>query len=361
MHTLNAIIATFSESEIREFELFLGNKNRRGDVKNIRLLRSISQKEPADIARRLYKTVSKNAYHALCKRVQDAAIDFVATKSFASEASEEMDILKLLLASRVFFEYKAYKIGFKVLAKAETKALKLDIYAILNEIYYTKIQYAHHHKKLVLSDLISEAQTNQKLFRQEQELNMAYATIKAALRQKEHKDINSIITTAFSRFNIEIHDTLTYKSLYKLMHITAEQARLQGNYYTISSYMMEIYGRIKAKKNEIPKHRFYHIEILYLMAFTSFRNKAFEMSMDFVEQMEFEMYQDKRRFYKRFLEKLVIIKSLNLNYTGDYKQAIKLLQVLEEDSLEAQLSLVMCHFQQENYSEAYKKQDGYGR
>ncbi|MDO1498842.1 hypothetical protein Q2T40_00135 [Winogradskyella maritima] len=58
-----------------------------------------------------------------------------------------MEILKLLLAGRIFFEHEKNKIAFKVIEKAQKKAMTLDAYAILAEIYYTKIQFSHLNPK----------------------------------------------------------------------------------------------------------------------------------------------------------------------------------------------------------------------
>ena len=73
--------------------------------------------------------------------MQDNLIDFVASKSFAGETSEELEILKLLLASRIFFEKKLNKLAFKTLENAERMAIPLDLYSILNEIYHTCLLY----------------------------------------------------------------------------------------------------------------------------------------------------------------------------------------------------------------------------
>jgi hypothetical protein len=75
----------------------------------------------------------QRAYHALSKRLHDLLIDFIATKGFDKESSEEMNALKLLLAG-IFFQQKQPYIAFKTLAKAEIIAGKHSLFNILNEI-----------------------------------------------------------------------------------------------------------------------------------------------------------------------------------------------------------------------------------
>jgi hypothetical protein len=84
----------------------------------------------------LYGKPSKGAYHALSKRLHDLLIDFIATKGFDKESSEEMNALKLLLVEDIFFSKNSLTF-FKTLAKAEIIAGKHSLFNILNEIYQT--------------------------------------------------------------------------------------------------------------------------------------------------------------------------------------------------------------------------------
>ncbi len=354
MNNISTIISTFSEEDKREFLVFLQKKNRRGDTKNTALFKLIDGGKTKNLDIALYGKPSKNAYHALSKRLQDSLIDFVASKSFARETSEEMEIFKFLLASRIFFEHRQYKTAFKILNKAERIALRLDLYSILNEIYHTKIQYAHLHKDIHLPEVIKASEENNKRFQQEQQLNMAYATIKSKLRTKVKTPINELITNAFSTFDIELDKTLTYKSLFQLMSITATAARLQSDYYQVSPFMLSIYHLISEKKELADKHLFYHIEILNLMAMTHFRNKNFEASMKFSEKMKEEMLKKNRLYYNRFREKLTTIEALNANYTNNAALAIDKLQSYPSESLDIELTLVMSLFQQREFSDAYQ-------
>ncbi|WP_394747774.1 hypothetical protein [Spongiimicrobium salis] len=353
MKDLYAIVHSLSKEEKTAFLNYLKRKNRRGDTKNSSLFKCIASGKTKDLDVQLYGKPSRNAYHALCKRLQDSLVDFVASESFAGESSEELDILKLLLASRIFFERAQYTIAFKTLSKAERNAYRYDLYAILNEIYHTKIQYAHLHPAMDLSAVIEAANANGKRYLQEHQLNMAYATIKERLKKEQTKSANTIIKKVFADFHIEIHHTLTYKSLFQLMNITTTAAKLQNDYHVISPFMFEMYAMIKEKESMADKHRFYHIEILHLMAVTNFRNRAFETSKSFVRHMEVEMDRNKRFYYKRFLEKLTLIKALNLNYTGKFEQAIQLLEWSRKDSLEIRFTLLLFFFQQEDFSSAY--------
>jgi hypothetical protein len=265
-----------------------------------------------------------------------------------------MEIMKLLLASRIFFEHKSSKVGFKTLLKAEQKAIELDLYSILNEIYHTKIQYAHLNPKQDLSEIVVASQKNMLHFQKEFQLNMAYASIKKRLKSSKEKNATTIIEESFSEFNIEISSTLTYKSLYQLMNITSKAASLQSDFNTISPLMKEIYETIKSKKEITDKHLFYHIEILHLMAVSSFRNKNFEDAMSFTNKMELEMLKKNKTYFKLFYEKHTLIKAMVLNYTNRAEEAINLLQNFKQASNEVLLALCTFLFQQNRFQDAYQ-------
>lgn len=354
MKGIVAILDTLTGDEKQEFLLFLRRRNRRSDTKNEKLFKLIDAGKTENLDVQLYGKSARNSFHALCKRLQDSLIDFLAGRSFAGETSEELEILKLLLASRILFEKKLYKLAIKTLENAERMAIPFELYSILNEIYHTKIQYAHLNMKWSLKEIISTSEVNMQLFQQEYQLNQAYAVIKSKLKNTENSSVQDVVTNTFSEFRLEVNQTLTYKSLFQLMELTAIGAKLQSDYHSIFPFMIELYDMVNKKSNLKDKHRYYHLSILNLLAITQFRNKNFAASMRFAKELELEIRKDNNLHYKRFAARLVMLKALNYNYTGKPKVAIDLLTELKERSLDAQLLIVMCFFQQDKLSEAYQ-------
>ncbi len=353
MSALFSIVDTLSSDERQEFLLYLRRKNRRSDVKNEQLFKLVCNGHTEGLDQKLYGKSALNSFHALSKRLQDNLVDFIAGKSFAGETSEELEILKLLLASRIFFERKAYKIAFRILHKAEKLALQFDIYALLNEIYHTKIQYAHFSSTIDIHQLVKISTENMARYQQDFHLNGVYAVIKAKLKDGDSKLIKEVVQNTFESFDIEINEALSYKSLYQLMEITAHSAKLQNNFYTVAPFMFSLYQIVEEKKNLQEKHRYYHIHILNLLAITHFRQKSFENSVQLASQMEGLMGASKGAVYKQFSEKLGIIKALNYNYTNQPQRAIETLKQISAKSLDARLLMVMCFFQQEEFSKVY--------
>jgi len=230
MNTISSIIATLSSEEKRSFISTLKQKNKRNDTKNIQLFKLLdtTNDNRKDLDIQLYGKRAKGAFHALCKRLHDNLIDFIATKSFDSETSEEMEILKLLLASRIFFEQKQYKIAIKTIRKATLKAKTYDLFSILHEIYYTKIQYAHVDPETSLDHLIKDFRNNQKLLQQEENLNLFYANIQDKLSQNR-SNIAQTISDSLDNFDLSITNDLTFRSLFKILEIINQAANAARN------------------------------------------------------------------------------------------------------------------------------------
>ncbi len=352
MSTITTILQQFSEEEQQEFARYLKQKNRRGDTKNLQLLKILLSGETNKIDEKLYGKPARNAYHALHKRLQDSLIDFVSNQSFKGETSEELDTLRLLLAARIFFEQKHYKIALKTLAKAEQLGVQYEIYAILTEIYHTKIQYAHLQHRESLQSIIIAAEQNLKHFNQEQHLAMAYATIKARLADNPRVSAKRVIIEVLDSYSISPNTGLTFKSLFQLMNVLVTAAEMHRNYYDIASYMSELYTIVSEKSALAEKHLYYHILILHLMGVSHFRNKNFKASLSFTAKMKLQMDKEKGKYKRLFQEKYTAIQALNLNYSGAAIDAISLLKV-NNNSIDGQLTLIMFHFQQSQFTEGY--------
>ncbi|WP_299443432.1 hypothetical protein [uncultured Aquimarina sp.] len=362
MNTISSIIATLSSEEKRNFINNLKQKNKRNDTKNIQLFKLLdTSSDTKNLDIQLYGKSAKGAFHALCKRLHDSLIDFIATKSFESETSEEMEILKLLLSSRIFFEQKQYKIALKTIKKATLKAKTYDLFSILHEIYYTKIQYAHVDPDTSLESLIHDFRHNQKLLQQEENLNLFYASIQNKLTQNRD-DITKTIRDSLEKFDISITNDMTFRSLFKLLEIINQAANVTRNFHSILSFVEKTYQQIESKEQLTDKHLFYHIQILYYVANSYFRNKNFSTSQEYLKSMELQMIKQREKYYKRFFPQFKLLKALNQHYSGETEKASLALENFNyykfKDQttyiLDLKLTLIVFYFQQSRFKEALR-------
>ena len=356
------IIAILSNEDKKRFLLFLKEKNKRQDVKNIDLFKLLdTSREPENIDVLLYGKAAKGAYHALSKRLHDALIDFLATKSFENESSVEMKTLKLLLASRIFFKHQEIEIGFKTLVKAEAKAKKYLLYTVLSEIYLTKLEYTHLSKTIKLSTVIDAYKKNKLDIVSNENLGLFYATIHKELLENE-VSFSEIIDKNLLLFDISITENLTYESLYKILELTNQVGNITRDYYAILPFIENAYQQIKVSERIKDKHLFYHIQILYFMANAYFRIKNFIVAMNYLELMHSYMELESKKEYILFYPKYLLLQSLINVYTGNTKKAI--LEISETNyrefekqlstTLDLKLTLVVALFLDEKFSEAFK-------
>ncbi len=364
MNILNQIISTFSsENEVR-FINYLEKKNKRKDTKNIQLFKLLlkGKLSSEEICFKLYKSSKKGAYHALRKRLYQSIIDFTATINLTQENSVDMQLIKYILASRTFLLHKKPKVAYKILDKVEILAQEHYSFSILNEIYHTKIQFAHTNPLANIDELIAKFEENKKNHQLHDQLNIVYAKIRQTLNsityQGEVLDFQTILENTLQEHNININESMSFKSLYQLMTIVSISAFVTNDYLKIEPFLIKTYTTIEAHKTK-NKELFYHIQVIYLIANTLFRNKKFKKSMHFLEQMHNYMLLNKKKYYNLFKLKYNLLLGLNLNYSNKQDKAISILENFTirkhediESLLDIYLGLVMFYIQKSEFKKA---------
>jgi hypothetical protein len=364
MTDLNTIVSTFSSEDEQRFINYLEKKNKRSDTKNIELFKLLAENEltSKEICKTIYKTDNKVAYHALRKRLYQSLIDFIANLNLEEENSVDMQIIKYILASRTFLIYKKPEIAYKILDKAEGLAQEHQLFPILNEIYHTKIQYAYLNPSVDINGLISNFRSNQKHHFIEEELNIVYAKIRQTLSDMTYKgkvlDFETILNNTLKEHSIEISETLSFKSLYQLMTIVSLSAFVTNDYLKVEPFLIATYEKIKNHKAK-DKQLVYHIQVVYTIANTLFRNKKFKDSLDYLHIMNELMQQQRKKYHTSFKLKHSLLTALNFNYSNNQEQAIALLESVKqtkhadlESLLDINLGLVMFYIQKSDFKQA---------
>ncbi|SEB39935.1 hypothetical protein SAMN04489761_0457 [Tenacibaculum sp. MAR_2009_124] len=367
MNQITHIISSFSQEEQQKFELYLARRNKRRDTKNIQLFKLLKQQESSTalICNTLYGKQNRAALYTLKQRLHESLIDFIAMNKIQGENSIDMLLIKYIMVARDFLFQQNYGEAYKLLNKAELLARDYELFSILNEIYHTKIQYAHLHPKTDLNKTIKEFKSNQKNYFLEEELNIIYAKIRNNLilipnDKGSISNFESFINSIFKEHHINIDDSLSFKSLYQLISIVNISAFIHKNYLKVEPFLIKTYGIITSKKGK-EKQLFYHIRVLYLIANTLFRNKKFEESLNYLKYMLVLMNDNNKKYFKLFYLNYLLLFALNKNYRNEQNEAISLLEdailkkhVDQKSLLEIQLSLLMFYFQSNQFGKAIK-------
>lgn len=362
MNNLNSIVSSFSKEDYQRFITFLEKKNKRRDAKNIKLFKLLgsSDLDSKDICLQLYGTPSSDAYHALRKRLFKSIIHFSANSSLDDESSLQMEVIKYILAARDYLQQKQFKIAYTILKKAEIIAKEHHLFALLNEIYHTKIQFAYTHPTTDLDVLIEKFNANKGKHVLEDQLNIVYSKLKYKLARGDRSDFQTMLQSTLKEFNLDILHKLSFKSLYQLISIITVSAFATNGHLNIESFLIKTYQSILNYKDE-EKQPYYHIQIVYHIANTLFRNKKFNTSKDYLAQMHQLMTQHKKKYYNTFKLKYNLLLSLNYNFSNQQNKAILLLETLSnkkhadiESLLDINLSLIMFYFQNEELTKAHQ-------
>lgn len=364
MIALKSIIDTFTPDDQQKFITYLEQKNKRRDTKNIKLFKILAKDKDDSkaICNQLYETNQSNAYHALRKRLFQSLIDFTANKNLEDENSIDMQIIKYILASRTYLLQKKYDIAYKILDKAERLADAHLLFPILNEIYHTKIQYAADYSEIDIEQLILKQKENQKKHHLEDQLNIVYAKLKSVLNTINYEGrvihLETELAEILKTYNIELNESLSFKSLYQVLAIANISALITTKYFQIETFVLKSYDTLKNKKDS-DKQLYYQIQIAYIIANTLFRNKKFEASLQFIEEMNQLMLLKRSAYHKDFILKKTFVEALNYNYTNQQEEAIKLVESVIhkkhgdiEALLDLHLSLFMFYFQKDDFLKA---------
>lgn len=323
MHQISSIIATLSETDKKKFISDLKHRNKRNDTKNIALFKLMDTGDPIeDPDLMLYGKRAKGAYHALCKRLHESLIDFVALKYIEGESSKESSVLKLVLASSIFFEHQQYPIAFKTMARAERSARKYALYGLLNDIYNIQLAHAHLNKSVDFGEILKKYHKNRSNIQQEENLNLFYASVQNELTRK-NPSISDILDRNMAEYKISITKNLSYQSLFKLLQISNQVANISRNYYEILEFIEEARQKIETSKRIQQEHLYYHIQILYYLANTYFRIRKFRRSAAALRSMYHYMLLQDQKYLPVFYCQHLLITSLLQIYTGELGKAIE--------------------------------------
>jgi hypothetical protein len=329
MDSLSELINLLNSAEKKLFRQFLKRKNKRGDVKNLKLLDFIETDDINGINNLYDPNKNNDAYYALRKRLQDNLLLFLSQKTFESNQSETYDALRLLVVGRFLLENEVVKIAFKCLDKAERLAENLEQFNLLNELLLLKLQYAHLPGAEDLEVLTARFLRNQSDMQREAKFNMAYAFLRQELQEVhlEGKIVNltTLMITTIRKYKISMRDLMTYKSIYQILFIANEYAAIQQNYGLIERYINRTNQFMQAQASKKQAYLFYHLSILYFLANFHLRRKDFAGSTAHLKEMMDLMVTDSRH-YTLFYARYQLLSALNLFFTGFAGEAIPLLQ-----------------------------------
>lgn len=326
MNNIEDIIYLLKTDDRKAFTSYLRKKDRRGEGRSVQLYKII-ETDDINSLKKLYPDENNDAYHALRKRLYDSLVEFMANQTFTTNTAGAHEVLRLLVVSRFFLEHKLTKTAFKCLAKAEAKAIPLEQFSLLNEIYHTQIQFAHLNPALDLDGVIAKFRANRERLYREEQLNTGYALLRRELHDIQLKgkvvDFREFIQNTMHSLGVSLDEALTFKSLYQILFIANEYATLNHNFTLVEPFVEKSYVFIQNRGDEAPGQLYYHIYVLYFLANINMRNHRFADSNTWLSRMEAVMQKQNGRYHARFILRHQLLRALNANFSGNPSQAIQ--------------------------------------
>ena len=370
MDNIKEIIQTLSADDVKEFRVFCNRQKRLKERKDLRLFEILSQDQdykPNQIIDMLYDKPNKNAYHSVRKRLLRNLADFIMVKRMDNDNSSASNIMGLMSLVRYLFEHKSNRLAWNFLKKAEELAINNEQFDLLNGIFNIMIEHNNPKFGRDLKDLIHRKTENKKRVDEDERALIAHALISKKLY--EHKvegtkaDFNRLVRKVLKDYKLSEAVLERPKLLYNMLSIVRSGALATKDYSTFEPYIIEHYHAVKDKNGFSPSTHIYKLHILYMLAHVLYRNRKFEETITYLQELRENLGEKNTYFFQQFYPKYLLLLAAVHNFRGNLEMAIEILQsALNDDQIKMGtkdnhnliLNLAVYHFNAEDFPKAIK-------
>jgi hypothetical protein len=338
--------------ERKSFRKHLAQHTRQKDGANLRVWDAIQ----AGNTSKLQQTMGANAFHVSSKRLADRLLEFLGQQSMLQDNPAETKVqLYLHLAQRLFAQ-GAHLVAWKTLRKAEKLAIALQADALKLEVYRLAVHYSYLPGSEDQHVLFEKTAKAERALTESLRLNMAYAQLRKQFQDMEYtpntpKNISETIQHTLAFHQVTEDALQSFQVLYQLAEIADLSAFRRKNYHLADLYFADRVAALSGTTADGERTLLYHIDVLYLLAHISFRQRKFATCAQHLEKMEVQMERFNRKYWRHRHVRWATLKALNLAFSGELVAAANLLDALlssrgqsKEEMLNPLLVRVMLHF-----------------
>lgn len=368
MDDLQQIIHSLSDNEQKEFRQFIQRnrfKNSRIDLDLFNLFAVDKVYDKDEILKLLYgeKSVDRNAYHSIRKRLVKHLNDFIYLRQIDNDESLASEISKNLILIRHLFGHNLDKLAWKYLNKSEKLASRSELNQQLQMIYELQIEhYDSHWIDVPLKDLVKKRKHYSELAQEDQNLKIIGSFVKQELEkvkiEAQDLDLERILDLLLNTF--EMKDSLFRRPKLRYNFVLIARGIILANkeFYSFEEYVIRNYQKIADSGyfDSRPSHR---LNMLYIVSHTLYRNKKFGEAIGYLNEMQEYLTQVGKGIFNRMNPKYHMLLAACQNFSGNLEESITILEklntfkfVLREDELNTQLNLSIYYFQLEEYKKA---------
>lgn len=369
MDAIQEVIRSFSRDEHKDFRQFIQRKKQKGNRKDLMLYDFFllnRRPEKHEIIHHLYgsdSAATKNAYHTIRKRLQKEINDFLYLKRVEQDLSKTAEVHKSLILVQHLVEHKLFKLAWKQLNKAEKISIESEYNQELLLIYNLQIQYYNpEFAQKSVNEIVADRIRANALYQEDENLKIIGSLVKQELERiikvGQDIDLQELTDQLIQQFDLEKALFNRPKLLFNFVFLTRMIFLGKKDYKSIEGFLLNSYKKLK-RTDYLEKNKSDYLKILYACAHTLYRNKKFNESIVFLEEMELVLDQVTKGIYKEYFPKYLLLFSACENFKGQLDFSIELLQqtleidyLQKEDYCNGKLNLAVYHFENEDFRSA---------
>ena len=327
---INEIISSLKKEEKRFFKIFTNRTLKSDNRKDIILFDYLNTKKIIDDSELLKKLnlKNKNSLYQLKNRLFKDLNKSMLLQHFDKE--KDLFSLSNILLSRVYKRKGNLGLAYKFLKKAEEKALINEAFELTALIYNEVLKLAYELVTIDVEKYIDKQRKNKKKLDIAQEMDLVLAAvmykIKTAQNFNTNKDIFFLLNQTLEKFvkNKLISDSPKFRI--KVFQAVSRGLLQKKNYIELEKYLLKTYSSFK-KDNLFNKTN--HDNKLMMLTYITnslYKNKKYEKSLEFANELKSEMLRFDNMLYNKFL--FFYYNALVINYSTLNKT--KALEVLSQ-------------------------------
>ena len=326
MGNLREIIHSFDSREQAEFQYFVQRHKVKKDRKDLELFKLLKRPEEFDAATTIQKlgTRNANAYHAIRKRLFKHIADYILVKSVDEDMSAGANVNSLYLISRYLFGRGLNKSAWKYLRKAEELGLHHDQYQYLNVIYNLQIGKHLFQKQDSLELIIDKYEQNKSKNDEVERINITKSLImeQVELYKRDGKglDFKKIMDRALDSFKLIQLVMRSPRLLHELLEIMRKSVVATKDFISFEPFLVSSYNDLQNKDQP-----YYNVQILLMIVHTKYRNKKFQESITYIEQVRHELALCGKSVQNQVYPRLEQLLAANHVFLNEKEQAISIL------------------------------------
>lgn len=331
---LTELINSLNKEELRNFKIYATRTHQSDEGKKIVVLFEGIHNEKMDefgekLLFRLYPKGNKNAYYRLKNRlIEDIEHSLLMLNR---KKHDRFKIFNWLQLSRIFSYKSNYKKAFFYLKKAEKLASKQSFFDLLNIIYDRIIKLCGVYYTIDPQKYLEKKEENRAQQDITQKAEILMATIGYKLRKTNFTYNDHAVIDKLNQIIEELSvakEYLNNPNIQRQIHFLVKNVLLQKkDFVALEHYLIQSLQDFEEKKlfANLPQK----ILMLSWIVNVSTKNKKFEQSLQYGEQMHKIILADNRAYFDKYI--WLYHQSLIINYSflGRNREVIDLLEEIE--------------------------------